>query len=48
MSIDQALLTQWIKSKLANPKTASESNLLLELADDFNLFDVDEFLIESK
>jgi len=48
MNIDQVALSQWIKIKLKQAKSDRETHVLLELADDFNLFDVDEFLVESE
>jgi len=44
MNIDRAALTEWVKTKLLNANTVSETKLLLELADDFNLFDIDSEL----
>ncbi len=48
MNIDKVALSQWIKTKIQQAKSDRETHVLLELADDFNLFDVDEFLVESE
>lgn len=48
MNIDQVALAKWIKAKIQQAKSDREAHVLLELADDFNLFDVDEFLVESE
>ena len=46
MDIDQTALTKWVKAKLKSVKSFNDARVLLELADDFNLFDVDSELAE--